>query len=70
MRHVSDDLSAKDAPGKVVLGQDLAEVGAGNELAGGLLRRKVAQRSAQQAHAVRTQCPLPELINDAQRPAQ
>ena len=40
-------------PGKVGLVQDLAEVRAGDELAGGLLRCEVAQCSAQQAHAVR-----------------
>ena len=57
-------------PGKVVLVENLAEVGAGDELAGGLLRCKVAQRSAQQAHAIGTQRPLPKLINDAQRPAE
>ena len=58
------------APGKVGLVQDLAEVRAGDELAGGLLRCEVAQCSAQQAHAIRAQRPLPKLINDAQRPAE
>ena len=58
------------APGKVGLVQDLAEVCAGDELAGGLLRSEVAQRSAQQADAVRAQRPLPKLIDDAQRPAE
>lgn len=55
-------------PGKIVLVKDLTEVCAGNELAGGLLRCKVAQPSAQQANAVRAQRSLPKLIYDAQRP--
>lgn len=61
--------TGRAAPGEVALIKDLAEVGAGNELAGGLLRREVAQRSAQQAHTVRAQRSLPKLVYDAQRPA-
>ncbi len=67
---VSTNDEGRAAPGKVGLVQDLAKVRAGDELAGGLLRCEVAQRSAQQAHAIGTQRPLPKLINDAQRPAE
>ena len=57
-------------PGKVGLVQDLAKVCAGDELAGWLQSCKVAQRSAQQAHPVCAQRPLPKLINNAERPAE
>ena len=69
MRHRLLQHGGTDLPGKVLLVEDLAEVGAGDELAGRPLRCEVAQHSAQQADAVRAQRPLPKLIYDAQRPA-
>lgn len=56
-------------PWQVVSVEQLTEVGDSHDFGRLRGRRQLAQRTRQQAHAVRRESPLAKLVDDTQRPA-